>query len=672
MNIKQYKKIWLWILLWITLINLSFADNWNLPWVTIISRSERWADESIRLYYGKDSSTSNPKVQTWTQTESQKKSAEISKIRNEWMAKNYPNERKYEWSRTTSWAFTLVVPEYYNHHKNKIIIHHTATNYDPNRTIDDIKASIRQMYRYHTLNRKFGDIWYNFLIDQLWNIYEWHSWWEWVVWAHASSNNITSIWIALMWNFENEKPTKSQVAALVNLTTALSKFYNIDPLWYSYTFSTNTRKEPYVTATKNPSIMWHWDTKATACPGDNLYTLLPLIRKEVDYRIKHWIIWDSPLPTSWSSMLKTDNYTNKQEDKATIKTTSNTKKDFSKQLISLLEKDPSIFTKAAKKVQDNYKWTLHKATNSITKISKKYSKSDINTLINQDISVLLYELTTQYDSFEIKCDMSCIFNIDGVNYNRTWADITFLSNQIKINSKHSLTANSISVKSSLSNWSVKINNYNRKSYAGIPRNIFKWTLNFEKWSYPLLNWEQKSDFIVTNTLPFKEYMKWIVETNDTETLEKNKVMSLISKNYALFYLNKENIHPSIPLNAKYSAIDDPNFFQKYVWAWLENTLKKRYQALNDTENEIIMYDNYMPILPYFNCSPWFTLSAKDKRWRTDTPYLQSTYDWVTCNDFIWHGVWLSGKWAERLAEQWLTYDQILKYYYNWINIVTIK
>jgi hypothetical protein len=54
-------------------------------------------------------------------------------------------------------------------------------------------------------------------------------------------------------------------------------------------------------------------------------------------------------------MLKTDNYTNKQEDKATIKTTSNTKKDFSKQLISLLEKDPSIFTKAAKKVQDNYK-----------------------------------------------------------------------------------------------------------------------------------------------------------------------------------------------------------------------------------------------------------------------------------------------------------------------------
>jgi hypothetical protein len=55
-----------------------------------------------------------------------------------------------------------------------------------------------------------------------------------------------------------------------------------------------------------------------------------------------------------------------------------------------------------------------------------------------------------------------------------------------------------------------------------------------------------------------------VETNDTETLEKNKVMAMISKNYALFYLNKENVHPNIPRDANYTAIDDPDFFQKYV------------------------------------------------------------------------------------------------------------
>jgi hypothetical protein len=41
-------------------------------------------------------------------------------------------------------------------------------------------------------------------------------------------------------------------------------------------------------------------------------------------------------------------------------------------------------------------------------------------------------------------------------------------------------------------------------------------------------------------------------------------MALISKNYALFYLNKDNVHPSIVKDAEYSAIDDPDFFQKYV------------------------------------------------------------------------------------------------------------
>jgi peptidoglycan hydrolase-like amidase len=85
-----------------------------------------------------------------------------------------------------------------------------------------------------------------------------------------------------------------------------------------------------------------------------------------------------------------------------------------------------------------------------------------------------------------------------------------------------------------------------------------------------------------------------------------------------------------------------------------------------------MYDNYLPILPYFNCSAWFTLSAEEKRWWNDTPYLKSVYDFKWCKDFAWHWVWLAWKWAERFAQQWITYDQILKYYYDGIEIVNIN
>ena len=666
------------LFIWIFIGNISNAGKRDLPWVTIISRAEWWADESIRFRSTpRPSSTSSQK---WEKTEEQIKAENISKIRNAWMAKNFPLERKYEWSNPMFWNHYLIYPDYYNYHKNKIIIHHTAKDYGANRTIEDVKKDIQQIYKYHTINRDFGDIGYNFLIDQMWNIYEWRAGGQWAVWMHASSNNVSSIWIALMWNFQNDTPTVEQMKSLVNLTTAVARYYHIDPMGYTYTFTTNTENEPYVVANKNPNIMWHKNVKNTACPGTNLYKYLPQIRNEVLRRMKNEIVWNADLPSNWANELKKNSVQKKSNTSSTTNNTVSQKpasnivniSDFPKRLSELLQKNPQTLQNAAQIAKKNYKWKLTKATNMMNKISKKYSINDVKSLINQNISVLLYELTKDYDSFQVMCDVNCIFNIDWVDYVRTGATLTFLTNKIQVSSNYALSANKVTVKSSLTNWEVKISNYNRKSYLWIPWNSFKGSLNFEKWTYPLKNGEQKSDFIVVNTLPFSEYMKWIVETNDTETLEKNKVMAMISKNYALFYLNKENIHPSISADASYTTIDDPDFFQKYVWAGLEKTLTKRYQALNTTKNQIIMYDWYLPILPYFNCSPGFTLSAEEKRWRNDTPYLKSVYDFNVCNDFAGHWVGLAWKWAERFAQQWMTYDQILKYYYDGIEIVNIN
>ena len=668
---KILNKIWFFSLIafWIIVWNISYSADWNLPWVKIISRAEWWADESIRFRSTPRPTNTSSK---WEKTEAQIKAENISKIRNAWMAKNFPLERKYEWSNAMFWNHYLIYPDYFNHHKNKIIIHHTAVDYGSNRTMNDVKKELQHIYKYHTINRDFGDIWYNFLIDQMWNIYEWRAGWEWAVWMHASNNNVSSVWIALMWNFENDTPTVEQMSALVNLVTAVARYYHIDPHGYTHTFTTNSTKEPYVTAVKNPNIMWHKNVKSTACPGKNLYKFLPKIRDEVLSRMKKWTVGNAALPSDWIKDLKSSNKSQPVEMANTAKTNTVSKtSDFPKRLAQLQKSNPQIFKNAAQIVKKNYKWTLSKATNQMSKITKRYTINDVKNLVNQDISVLLYELSTKYDSFEIICDVGCIFNIDGINYNRTSASLTLLSNKIQVNSDIILSANNVSVKSSMNNWVVKISNYNRKSYAWVPWNSFKGGLTFEKWVYPTINGEQKSDFIVVNTLPFSEYMKWIVETNDTETLEKNKVMAMISKNYALFYMNKENIHPSISPNATYTAIDDPNFFQKYVWAGLEKTLTRWYQALNATKNKIVMYNDYLPVLPYFNCSPGFTLSAEEKRWWNDTPYLKSVYDFGACSDFVWHWVWLAWKWAERFAQQWVSYDQILKYYYEWIEIKDI-
>jgi peptidoglycan hydrolase-like amidase len=203
--------------------------------------------------------------------------------------------------------------------------------------------------------------------------------------------------------------------------------------------------------------------------------------------------------------------------------------------------------------------------------------------------VLLYELTTQYKTFEIKCEEYCLVEIDHqLTYLRPFqATITLANDEISIQSEQfpATKAQQILIGANM----VEITNYTRKSYAGIPRNTFRGLLIFQKDTYKTTDGTQKTGFVVINQLPFSDYLKGIVETNDQEHLEKNKVMALIAKNYALFYLGKKNLHPNIPEQASYVAIDSPEMFQKYVGAGAEKTLTKRYEALEATKNQVVMY-----------------------------------------------------------------------------------
>ena len=140
-----------------------------------------------------------------------------------------------------------------------------------------------------------------------------------------------------------------------------------------------------------------------------------------------------------------------------------------------------------------------------------------------------------------------------------------------------------------------------------------------------------------------DYLAGVVESNDQEEDEKKKTMAILAKQYMVYYLHPNTQHPNIEDASSYNAIDDPRSFQKYVGAGLDDTLEKRLPAVQETQNLFISYNTILPILPYFNCSPGYTLSAKQQRWRTDTPYLQNVIDFYSCNEFNGHGVWLSGK-----------------------------
>jgi len=681
---KKLPKIFLTLLISLLFISTSFAKDRDLPWITIITREERWADETIRLTsyskwqsvlaYRASQQKALEELRATNYSAYLKKVAETDKanekknIANAYLNKNFYNDMYTDRSNNQYNWQNLWRTEYHRNNKTKIIIHHTAWSNTWTMWVPDVKTILQWIYRYHTLDNARWDIWYNFIIDPYWNIYEGRAWWEWVIWAHAKWNNTASIWIVLMWNFEEIEPSKEAVESLIKLIAALVKKYNIDPNWTTY-YHKDSSTTPYIQSNKNYTIAWHRDAWTTACPWKNLYKLLPYIRSSVN-SIINWETWQIS-DSLWLPSVQPDY----KETTNTTKT-STTKKTSTKLTYEYFESQQTKIAPAIKQIKNDYisKNNITSATEFTGKFVWKININQAKVLIQKNIKILLYELTQNYNEYKISCDWWCTFKFDGntINCNNweisqwiwwtlaiTINDITYTTQKVIVSSKNNI---------------ISIENYNRKSYAWIPRNTFHWDLIFQKDYMMDKKWNQSYKYVVINDLLFSDYMKWIVETNDTETQTKNDVMALISKSYALFYMSPDNQHPNIPSNATYNAVDDPDIFQKYVWAWLEKTLKKWYTALSKTNKKLITYNWYVPVLPYFSCSAWFTYTALEQRWWNDTPYLQTRFDLWICSDkkFSWHWVWLSWLWAERRAKNfWRSYSDIIKYYYPWTEIVNL-
>ncbi len=161
-------------------------------------------------------------------------------------------------------------------------VHHTVTANEP----PDPPQVVRQIWDWHVNDNGWLDIGYNFLIDHTGNVYQgrYNPWLEDtdVRGAHAGQANSSSVGIALLGQFEpgaNPQvgaPASIALDALVKMISWRFTQKNIDPL--------GTAQIPVnPSGSQNlPTILGHRDVSATACPGENLYTLLPEIRSNVE------------------------------------------------------------------------------------------------------------------------------------------------------------------------------------------------------------------------------------------------------------------------------------------------------------------------------------------------------------------------------------------------------
>lgn len=160
----------------------------------------------------------------------------------------------------------LLWPLEYPKKIKKIIVHHTASSSN----LDDPEASLRAIYYYHSVTRGWGDIGYNFIVDQNGKVYEGRYGGNGVVGGHAYGYNTGSVGIALLGNFENEELPAEMMKSLTGLIYEKAQLNGIDPDT-SGTFRGKVM----------PNVMGHRDVGKTACPGEFAYDYLPDIRKVV-------------------------------------------------------------------------------------------------------------------------------------------------------------------------------------------------------------------------------------------------------------------------------------------------------------------------------------------------------------------------------------------------------
>ena len=169
----------------------------------------------------------------------------------------------------------------------RIFVHHTAgRNGDP-----DPAATVRAIYHYHAIIRGWGDIGYNFLIDEAGRIYEGRHARTFaagepptsedpsgktVRGAQVKDFNDGTMGISLLGTFTSQLPTPAALASLTRLLAWEAERHGLDPLGRSLYLN------PFSGLSKTlDTISGHRDAGSTTCPGDQLYAYLPTIRHAV-------------------------------------------------------------------------------------------------------------------------------------------------------------------------------------------------------------------------------------------------------------------------------------------------------------------------------------------------------------------------------------------------------
>jgi hypothetical protein len=185
-------------------------------------------------------------------------------------------------------------PEFWD--VQKLVVHHTAgENDDP-----DPPATIRSIYHYHAVTQRWGDIGYNFLVDEAGRVYEGRysgpagepnppvdptpgedAEANGVTGGHAYGYNAGTVGIALLGTLSDGDAAAAARTALEESLAWGSERHGLDPLGAG----TYTNPVTLNSTSELPNILGHRDVSATECPGEILYGTLQQLRDATAQRL---------------------------------------------------------------------------------------------------------------------------------------------------------------------------------------------------------------------------------------------------------------------------------------------------------------------------------------------------------------------------------------------------
>lgn len=157
------------------------------------------------------------------------------------------------------------------HPVHKVVIHHTGVPCD----LADPASTVRAIERFHALDRGWGDIGYNLLIDPAGRVYEGRAGGLGTAGAHVLGVNAGTAGIALLGDFDAELPSARALAA-----TAVMVAWVLAPAAVS-----PDGADVYVNPVSGvrrhfANVTGHCDLDpTTACPGDALHAELSALRR---------------------------------------------------------------------------------------------------------------------------------------------------------------------------------------------------------------------------------------------------------------------------------------------------------------------------------------------------------------------------------------------------------